>query len=275
MNSLLASSRRSRDSDTSIKSDDINPELFTLVEKRKWRKVRRLLKSLKGKRLCKEFDKTGLSCLGVALGFQAPLGVIKLMISIAPFLVDYQDSYGAGCLHVACLNGAALDSIDYLLIKYPHLVNMTDNDGRVPLHHAVEFACQCQDEEDEDFCLDMIELLYQARTETIHCSDKSGDSPLDLLQMFKTSSDPSTYRRLDEIYRLVRSFSIQEYKKNKQTWEDEGYDTAKCLSPKHNDGPSVRSKATTNTSTSTNDSQWSIVKGSTVQAEVGENGEQI
>jgi hypothetical protein len=201
------------------------PKLFNLVEKRKWRKVRRLLKSSKGAELCRETDDTGLSCLGVALGFQAPLEIIKLMTSVMPELIDCRDSFGAGCLHIACLNGSSLEAVDYLLENYTHLATSTDNDQRVPLHHAVEFACQCTDEEDSEFYLELIETLYNADSATIHNNDKSGDSPLDLIQMFKMTSDDSDHARLDEIYRLVRKFSIREYVKQKEKWEMEGYNT--------------------------------------------------
>eukprot|EP00551_Chaetoceros_affinis_P002298 CAMPEP_0203659978 /NCGR_PEP_ID=MMETSP0088-20131115/54489_1 /ASSEMBLY_ACC=CAM_ASM_001087 /TAXON_ID=426623 /ORGANISM="Chaetoceros affinis, Strain CCMP159" /LENGTH=150 /DNA_ID=CAMNT_0050522195 /DNA_START=408 /DNA_END=860 /DNA_ORIENTATION=- len=146
---------------------------------------------------------------------------------------------------------------------------MRDNDGRVPLHHAVEFACQCQDEEDEEFCLETIETLYNAKPETIHYVDNCQDSPLDLIQMFKTSSDPSTHRRLDEIYRLAKGLSIQEYINKRKKWEEEGYDTERVVVCDE-DGRSCRSKGTTNTSTST-DSHFSIVQGSILEAEAGGN----
>lgn len=259
--------------DTKTSKSDDTPEIFAQVEKRRWRKVRRLLKSSRGKELTSQIDKTGLSCIGVALGFQAPLAIIKLMISISPSLVDYRDSYGAGCLHVACLNGSSLDAIDYLLEAYPHLVVMRDNDGRVPLHHAVEFACQCQDEEDEEFCLEMIETLYNAKPETIHFVDICQDSPLDLIQMFKTTSHPSTYRRLDEIYRLARGFSVQEYIRQRKAWEEQGYDTTPTDKL---DGQSCRSKETNTSKTSktsastASNSHFSMIKGSVLEAEIGD-----
>merc|ERR1711976_568247 len=96
----------------------------------------------------------------------------------------------------------------------------------IPLHHAVEFACQCNDLDDEDFYLEMIETLYTANPETILYTDKDDDSPLDLLQMFKTTCDVSDHARLDEIYQMLRKLSVAEYMKKKARWEEEGYDTS-------------------------------------------------
>ena len=200
------------------------PKLFSMLEKRKWRRVRKALKSSEAPELCQETDATGLSCLGIALGFQAPVDIIKQMIAVSPSLIDQTDSFGAGCLHIACLNGSSLEAIEYLIENFPHLISSTDNDKRIPLHHAVEFACQCTEEEDEDFYLDLIETLYNANPESIHHSDKANDSPLDLIQMFRTTFGSAEQERLDEIYRLVRRLSIEQYRKKKKKWEDDGYD---------------------------------------------------
>lgn len=220
------------------------PKLFSLLEKRKWRKVRKALKSPENKELCEETDATGLSCLGIALGFQAPVDIIKQMIEVNPKLVDHTDSFGAGCLHIACLNGSSLEAIEYLIENYPHLISSTDKDKRIPLHHAVEFACQCTEEEDEDFYLDLIETLYKAKPESIHHSDKSRDSPLDLIQMFRTTFDSGEQERLDEIYRLVRRFSIEQYRKKKKEWEDQGYDKSFIERGKEIEDPEDQTKDT-------------------------------
>ncbi len=256
---MSRTSRNSRTSRTSSLSEE--PKLFNLLEKRRWRKVRRALKSSGGLQHSQETDSTGLSCLGIALGFQAPVEIIKLLLSVNPKLSKATDSYGATCLHIACLNGSSLDSIDYLLSNYPELVTIADNDQRVPLHHAVEFACQCNDSEDEGFYLELIQTVYLAKPEMIFYTDKDDDSPLDLLQMFKTTCDSSDHERLDEIYQVLRRYSVSQYKRAKQEWEDEGFDTTKKIS---DDG----SKQTVSTGSLTDKSQKTkLSKVSTVGAE--------
>ena len=201
------------------------PKLFSLLEKRRWRKVRRALKSSAGLQLTRETDSTGLSCLGIALGFQAPVEIIKLLLTVNPDLAHTTDSYGATCLHIACLNGSSLDSIDYLIETHPELVDIADNDKRIPLHHAVEFACQCNYSEDEEFYFELIEAVFKTKPETIFYTDKDDDSPLDLLQMFKTTCDRSDHDRLDDIYQVLRRHSVTEYMKKKKMWEEAGFDT--------------------------------------------------
>ena len=246
------------------------PRLFESLEKHRWRKVRRMLKSAEGLELCKEKDSTGLSCLGIALGFQAPVDVIKLMISVNPELIDYRDSFGAGCLHVACLNGSSIEAIDYLLQNYPILITARDNDDRIPLHHAVEFACQCLDEEDEDFCLDLIEKLYKSKPETIHYSDKARDSPTDLIQLFRMTSDHSDHQRLDAIYHLTRQFSTDYYKSKKKKWEEQGYDTTVLIERKFEKVSLDKQTITTDGSSKSKHSVYSKVS-----AAVAENGSVI
>lgn len=242
------------------------PKLFNLLEKRRWRKVRRALKSSHGLQHSRETDSTGLSCLGIALGFQAPVDIIKLLLSVNPELSKGTDSYGATCLHIACLNGSSLDSIDFLLENYPELVTIADNDQRIPLHHAVEFACQCNDSEDEGFYLELIQTVFQAKPESIFYTDKDDDSPLDLLQMFKITCDSSDHERLDEIYQVLRRYSVSEYLKKKMKWEEEGYDTSLIIM---DDG----SKQTASTSSLTDRSQKT--KHSKVSTACAENNDEV
>lgn len=198
--------------------------LFNKITQRQWRKVRRLLKSSDARELCEEVDSTNLTCLGVALGFEAPLEIIKLLIEANPEMVFYMDDFGASCLHVACLNGSSIESIEYLLQNFPQLSRRNDDDKRVPLHHAVEYACQSS-REDEQYYLKLIDTMYRISPETIHASDKVHDSPVDLVQMFITRCDENDLERLQVIYRVLNSFSIEQYKKKKEHWEMQGYET--------------------------------------------------
>lgn len=241
-----------------------SPKLFDMIERRKWRKLRRVLKSKKGPELCRETDLTGLSCLGVALGFQAPIKIIQLMISTSPRLIDYRDSFGAGCLHIACLNGSSLESIDYLLENYTYLKITVDKDNRAPLHHSVEFACQCQDGEDEEYYLELIGTIYKAEPRMIHSSDNSGDSPLDLVHMFMTSCDAKNLQRLEKIYQLVHGLSVKHFMDKKLRWEEEGYDKCYLDTGDKDEISSLKSKSTVSTMSCSDRSPF---QGSTVVAE--------
>jgi hypothetical protein len=220
-------------------SDKMQPvSLFSKLSQRQWRKARRLLKSKDAHELCKEVDSTNLTCLGVALGFEAPLEIIKLIIEANSEMVFHLDSFGASCLHVACLNGASIESIEYLLKTFPELSRYIDDDKRVPLHHAVEYACQSS-QENEPYYLKVIDIMYRICPETIHVSDIVHDSPVDLVQMFITRCEGNDLERLQVIYRLLNSFSIEQYKKKKYHWENQGYDTSKVMSKKNLDCPTL------------------------------------
>lgn len=224
-----------------------------------------MLKSSEGPSLCQQTDGTGLSCLGIALGFHAPVDVIALMIEVHPDIIYHEDAYGASCLHIACLNGSSLEAIDYLVSNFPHLIDSTDNDKRIPLHHAVEFACQCQNQADENFYLEMIATLCKVKPETIFCSDVAHDSPIDLSQMFKLSSDHGDHDRLDKIYYLLQHYGIEQYMRQKKKWEQEGYDTNTHSSKvKREDG---LSKSTDSTGTLSVSKGTVISKVSTLVAE--------
>jgi len=83
----------------------------------------------------------GLTCLGVAICYSAPLDIIGRLIEDDPTLPMKHDDYGLTVLHLGCLNGARANVIQFLLMRYAHLARELDYDGRCPLHHAVEFAC--------------------------------------------------------------------------------------------------------------------------------------
>ncbi len=196
--------------------------MFHLIEQRKWKKIRRLLRSSKGFDLCQERDESGLNCLGFALGHAAPIEVIQDMISIDASLAKATDMFGASNLHVACLNGASHEAVKFILNLYGDLASEMDNDHRAPLHHAVEYACQSGDERYS--YEDVILLLCKAAPEMVHCSDNEGDTPIDLVQLVKVEITQKSreYARLHRIYSLLRDTSVAVYTENKRRWELEG-----------------------------------------------------
>ena len=237
------------------------PYLFELITKKEWDTIRGCLMSSLAVSLCQERDNTNLSCLALALAYQAPLDIIEHMIQIDPSpLTSYAcDDYGATPLHVGCLNGASLESLDLILRKYKHLVTMLDCDQRAPLHHAVEYACdccggnsttlcdssstsddlscnsgssiECEQEpgtttrQSYSYCVRLLEMLCKAAPEVVHVQDNNGKglTPLDIVQIYKAKRDPDSeeHKKLHSLYEVLRDTSILVYRTNKLFWEEE------------------------------------------------------
>lgn len=182
-----------------------------------------MLKSSKGFDLCQEKDSSNLTCLALALGHNAPIEVIQGIISIDASLPITADMFGASALHVACLNGSSIEGIRLIASQYKELLTTVDYDERGPLHHAVEFACQSGDEHYS--YEDVIEFLCTQAPEMVSKHDKSGDSPIDLVQLVKIdiTERSKEYARLHRIYSILRKTSINLYRENKKRWELEGF----------------------------------------------------
>lgn len=200
------------------------PLIFTLIASEDWTKLRKLLRTAKGARLCREKDNSGLNCLGMALGYQAPDAIIEKFIEICPDLLNDKDVFGATCLHVAALNGTRCGLIEILLRHRPALAETIDFDLRGALHHATEFAVQAGVRE-EPYYFDVIRLLCSVAPTMVHCIDKSGETPIDLVHFVKSNTSPTSdeYKRLQTLYLFLRSVSISVYSENKKRWELEGY----------------------------------------------------
>jgi len=195
------------------------PYLFHLIEVEQWAKVKQCLNSPNGKALCRETDRSSkLTCLSLAVAFGVPTEVIQDILQTDPSLINVRDKFGATALHIACLNGASLDLITVLLRFKKSLALEIDHDNRVPLHHAVEFACQHLDAN----YIEVIQTLGQAAPEAIRKSDSSGDTPIDIVHYAKLSVRDTTsedYNKFELIYAELRSISIGLYKEHKERWE--------------------------------------------------------
>jgi hypothetical protein len=217
------------------------PYFFQLIQEQKWKKVRKCLKSRKRQQYCAQRDGSELTCLALALAYSAPLDIIKSMVETDPTLPGACDIFGATALHLGCLNGLSLDSLDYLLSHNSEIAKQLDLDLRSAMHHAVEFAC-CNisnaiisDDIDDnglrrvgdDFSFELIRKVHSAAPEMIHARDNSGGTPLDLVQLIKVDTqdrNSEEYKRYDRIYQLLKQFSIDRYRKQKQIWEFECFD---------------------------------------------------
>lgn len=224
--------------------NESQPALFRLVEAQKWNKLRKVIR--KNEKNLTERDGSGLSLLGMALGFDAPMDIIKLILDIDGSQASATDLFGATPLHIACLNGASHETISYLLQSRQGLAHIRDRDRRIPLHHMVE--CLCRDEIDFTEGLHILKLLTSSYPDGINNTDRCGDTPIDLVQVARMEEDPSSeeYERLTRIYRVLRSIGILVYRQQKMQWEADGFDSSKSVV---SDQKSL-STATTNTGTS-------------------------
>ncbi len=195
------------------------PPLLELAVQSRWMQLRCILKGKRGLHRCQERDETGLTLLGAALGYHAPLDIIKLIISIDPNQLTAVDVYGANALHVACLNGTPYASVSYILEKCGELASARDKDDRVPLHHITE--CICRDEIEFVEGLRIIDVLRMRNPAMIHAQDRCNNSPLDLVHIERNKKDLSkdTSKRLIKLSWFLRKISFKVYKKHKKRWE--------------------------------------------------------
>lgn len=182
-------------------------------------KLRRILKSKRGFDRCQERDETGLTLLGAALGYHAPLDIIELIITVDPNQLTAVDAFGANALHLACLNGAPSASVACILKKCDELASSRDKDDRVPLHHATE--CICRDEIEFVEGLKVIEVLCRHDPAMIHAQDRSDNSPLDIVHIVRNKDDLSELesKRLVKLSWFLRKISFRVHKNQKKKWE--------------------------------------------------------
>mmetsp|Transcript_12138 Transcript_12138/g.15034 ORF Transcript_12138/g.15034 Transcript_12138/m.15034 type:complete len:377 (-) Transcript_12138:1113-2243(-) len=210
----------------SSSSQEEKPILFQLIKNQQWRKLRRFLSSRRGFELCQERDSSNLSCLSMALGYGAPISVIEDMIRTDTSLAKVKDNFGATAFHVACLNGAPIQLINALIYHYENdgMLKELDMDGRCPLHHAVENACRMANETDDSY-MEVLQRLCEVAPEVVHLEDKTNLTPIDLVQVAKLELAEASkkYKRLDDIYVMLRDTGIRFYTTQKRRWEIEGF----------------------------------------------------
>jgi len=194
-----------------------------------------LLKTPQGIKMTSKSDASGLSALGLALGFHAPPELIQRLLVINPRLSMTYDTYGAIPLHLACLNGSSVEAIN-ILLNHDEGTSAYVKDGnqRVPLHHAVEFACRPRDDYgaddesmEEQFDMEDMQVIVSICNKapgTVHAPDVHGDTPVDIVQIVKAGlkggdESDKAYARCERIYQVLRETSVQVYRQSKVEWE--------------------------------------------------------
>lgn len=199
-----------------------HPNIFKMIEAEDWSQVRNYIQTDQGKRTCKKSDTSGLSVLGMALGYHSPIDIVVKLLDIDPKSSLKYDMFQAVPLHVACLNGADLEVVNYLLDHDDNAsAHCADSDKRVALHHAVEYACQEQEEGENDG-IDVIKSLSAAAPTMLQNSDIHGDTPIDMCQMVKYEievEDLPSYQKAETVYQILREANIRRYRKEKKHWE--------------------------------------------------------
>lgn len=242
-------------------------EFFKLIEKGKWDKVRRLLRSNTAG-YSRLVDRTGLSALAVCVSSYGPLDIVTTIIEANPESTSLLDQYGASPLHIACLNGTNVD-VFRLIMEYDkkQTAGTPDDNNYTVLHHAVEHVCmlienryfgedqvmdgseQSIESEHEDY-LEIIGALCQKHPENVHIATKdNGDTPLDIPQIIlmrrNDRSNSHHCKRLNEVYQLLKEASIRVYRGKKTKWENKpNKQWSTCAEPKSApcDGSAVSSQ---------------------------------
>jgi len=195
-----------------------------MIEKEQWKEVQKIIQTSRGRKICIQTDTSGLSVLGLALGYHAPLDIVAEILKINPNSSMERDMFNAVPLHVACLNGVSFNVVKHLMNHDDNTSALLgDNGNRLPLHHAVEYAIQMRDDQDdEDNAIAVIKLLCSAAPEVVRMRDISGESPIDLAQMVKVQAvdvDNRNYKRANKVYQIMKEANIRLYRLEKRRAE--------------------------------------------------------
>lgn len=167
----------------------------------------------------------GLTCLSLAVCQDAPIDVIDAIIRADRSLITNRDVFGLNVLHLGCLNGASLSIIQYIARCYGSLLRQLDVDRRTPLHHAVEYAIHCvlEDQDAYFYYIEVLEELCQIAPDLVIIQDVTGISPIDMVQDVKvrTEVESMEYDRLEIVYDVLKSASIEDYKAKQKDWVTE------------------------------------------------------
>jgi len=195
------------------------PDLYEYAEKKKWHKVKALLKLPMAKDETTFADTSGLTFLGLCVAFSAPEEVLRQVLDMHPQHVFAQDIYGATALHIACLNGASLQTVLVLINECKDLVKVPDIDGRLPIHHCVE--CICRDEISLDASINVMRANIDVDPDILTVEDNNGFTVVDLIQDARCieTNTTSENQRLKAVYRFLKTATIQNWKMKKQMWE--------------------------------------------------------
>lgn len=175
--------------------------------------------------MCRECDSNGVNALGFAISYNAPIDIVKLILSIDPSQLNAVNRFQTNPLHAACMYCNSLETVRYFMDNAPDLISKLDKDGRTPLHHAVECFC-INDEMDAAKGFEVVKALAEADTTLINLADAQKNTPIDMLHLAWADTHPRCdlrQSRISKLHTFLREISIQEYKRKKLIWEDQGF----------------------------------------------------
>lgn len=202
-----------------------SPDIYTYAERKRWRKVKALLKQPDISSVILQPDCSGLTFLGLCVAFSAPTDILRRILEIHPQQISQHDMFGANVLHIACLNGSSLESVQYLINFSPQLVRIQDIDGRLPIHHSVE--CVCRDEISLEACLEVMKANIDIDSNVLFIMDKYERTAVDLIQEARCTegiTDEEAHR-LKAVYTFMKKACIRAWKVKKQKWESKPLET--------------------------------------------------
>ena len=112
---------------------------------------------------CPEFN--GMTLLHAVVRCNPPLDVVAKMLDICPDQLAAKDCLGRTALHVAAGSSADPRLIKRIAHAYPSSCDVTDEDGKTPLHFACDGSCELFEDDDanrsmpSEVCHDTVRAL--------------------------------------------------------------------------------------------------------------------
>jgi len=200
-------------------------EILLMIEEEDWQQVRQFMSTSQGRKACRKSDTSGLSVIGMVLGYHAPLDIVATLLELDPSASMKYDMFHAVPLHVASLNGVDIEIVNYLLDHDNNACAYSpDDDKRVALHHAVEYACNAiqRDGDSENDGIDVLRAIVSAGPSMLRKMDIHGHTPIDMTQMVKyeiRDENHPNYIKIHAIYSILRDANVRLYRKEKKRWE--------------------------------------------------------
>eukprot|EP00548_Thalassiothrix_antarctica_P019748 CAMPEP_0194184582 /NCGR_PEP_ID=MMETSP0154-20130528/38716_1 /TAXON_ID=1049557 /ORGANISM="Thalassiothrix antarctica, Strain L6-D1" /LENGTH=459 /DNA_ID=CAMNT_0038902349 /DNA_START=68 /DNA_END=1444 /DNA_ORIENTATION=- len=114
-------------------------ELHELIRLRRWQEASELVKTTRGKEMCKQ--RNGYA-LRVAIHDQAPEFLVMILIDENKQAIMQKSANGSSVLHTAAYCGASESVIERLIETYPDALDATNHDGLTPYSHYLRWKAE-------------------------------------------------------------------------------------------------------------------------------------
>jgi len=183
---------------------EINMEdVVSLMSKRKWLEVHKVLPKLKGEMSRNANKKCSPGCvenhglLHLACYFRPPLSIVQV-ISKNFGGVNQTDCMNRYPLHVALMHGSSVNVIHFLVKQNPEAVALPDTNGKTSLHLAFYGQEHSYfDLELEQSLINKVEILCAVAPSTVTMEDENGMNPIELA--IEEEVDYEVVRKLQKV----------------------------------------------------------------------------